>query len=258
MPNTWLTDGLANLGIKHGDVVLVHSSMKGLGYVDGGPEAVIEALLDAVGPFGTVLFPTLTGTAADGPEKPPQIDLCTTPCWTGLIPETARQRPEAVRSAHPTHSIVALGANQQEWTSGHEHGHSPCDDASPYFRLMEHGGKILLLGGVDQDSNTSIHCIEEIAAVPYHLQHEVTEGLVRLRDGETVVVRNRLHLWRNRYSHLNLLRNFNVVSDPLIKAGYQRSVTIGKTERTLVDAHGMLEVLLPILADDPLFLLERM
>lgn len=257
MPNEWLTNGLNDLGLTNGDVVLVHSSMKGLGHIDGGPNAVIDALLHAVGPRGTVLFPTLTGAMADLPENPPKIDLATTPCWTGLIPETARQRPGAVRSLHPTHSVVALGANQERWTAGHELGHSPCDEASPYFHLMEQGGKILLLGGVDHDSNTSLHCIEEIAAVPYHLQDDVTHGTVRLPDGEIVTVSNQLHLWRNRYSHLNLLRNFNVVAQPLLAAGYQTFATIGETGSTLIDARGMREVLLPILAKDPLFLLQR-
>lgn len=257
MPNSWLTISLRDLGLATGDVVLVHSSMRGLGHIDGGPNAVIDALLHAVGPTGTVLFPTLTGTMSNLPENPPKINLASTPCWTGLIPETARQHPNAVRSIHPTHSIVALGANQQQWTSGHELGHSPCDQASPYFRLMEQGGKILLLGGVDHDSNTSLHCIEEIAAVPYHLQDDVTNGSVRMPSGETVTVSNQLHLWQNRYSHLNLLRNFNVVSDPLIAAGYQASATIGETDSTLIDARGMREVLLRMLAKDPLFLLER-
>ncbi len=257
MPNEWLTNGLRDLGLTDGDVVLVHSSMKGLGHIEGGPNAVIDALLHAVGPGGTVLFPTLTGTMADLPENPPKIDLATTPCWTGLIPETARQRSDAVRSIHPTHSVVALGANREQWTTGHELGHSPCDEASPYFRLMEQGGKILLLGGVDHDSNTSLHCIEELAAVPYHLQAGVTEGTVRLPNGEVVVVRNRLHLWQNRYSQFDLLRNFNVVSGPLSAAGYQGSAMIGQSESTLIEANGMRETLLPILAENPLFLLER-
>lgn len=257
MPNAWLTTGLRNLGLADGDVVLVHSSMKGLGHIDGGAEAVIDALLQAVGPDGTVLFPTLTGSMSDTPEHPPKIDLATTPCWTGLIPETARQREDAVRSIHPTHSVVALGANSEVWTSGHEHSHSPCDESSPYFRLMEQGGKILLLGGVDHESNTALHCIEEIAGVPYHLQDEVTNGTVRLPGGDVITVSNQLHLWRNRYSHLNLLREFNVVSEPLTAAGHQKTATIGKTVSTLVEARGMRDVLLPILAENPLFLLQR-
>ena len=49
-----LTADLGALGISTGDVLVVHSSMSTLGYVVGGPQAVVEALLDAVGPTGTL------------------------------------------------------------------------------------------------------------------------------------------------------------------------------------------------------------
>lgn len=256
MPNSWLTTGLRDVGLHSSDVVLVHSSMNGLGHVDGGPNAVIDALLEAVGPSGTVLFPTLTGSMADGPDNPPRIDLSNTPCWTGLIPETARQRPDAVRSVHPTHSVVALGANKKELTLGHELGKSPCDEMSPYYGLMELSGKILLLGGVDHDSNTSLHCLEELAGVPYHLQDDVTHGTVRLPNGDTVTVSNRLHLWQNRYSDRNLLRDFNIISESMTAAGYQHTATIGKSTSTLVNAAGMRDLVLTILKANPLFLLD--
>lgn len=254
-----LTTNLQQLGLEPGDVVLVHTSMKGLGHVDGGPNAVIDALLATVGPEGTLLFPTLTGSGDDGPNHPPAIDLATTPCqsWVGIVPETARQRSNGTRSIHPTHSVVALGANQQHWTSGHEHGSSPCDESSPYFRLMEEGGNILLLGGVTHESNTSLHCIEEIAKVPYHLHDDYSNGTVILPSGEVVTVRNRLHLWSNLYSHLNLPRHFDAVAEQLEATGAQRSLQVGPTESTLIDAGAMRNVLLPILKEDPLFLLGR-
>lgn len=254
-----LTAHLRDLGLMAGDVVLVHSSMRGLGHVEGGPGVVIDALLTVVGDEGTILFPTLTGSKNDGPEHPPSIDRVSTPCapWVGIMPETARQRADAVRSIHPTHSVTALGANRESWTQGHERGASPCDRASPYYRLMELGGKILLLGGVTHESNTSLHCIEEIAGVPYHLQPEFTDGRVSLPNGERVVVPNRLHLWQNRYSELDLERDFTLAVAPLIAAGAQRSHRIGRTESTLIDAGAMRDVLIPLLQRGPLFLLKQ-
>lgn len=259
MAKNWLTTDLRTLGLAPGDVVLVHTSMKGLGHIDGGPNAVIEALLEAVGEEGTVLFPTLTGSDKDGPDHPPVIDLASTPCarFVGIVPEAARQYPGAVRSVHPTHSVVALGANQERWTNGHEHGASPCDEASPYYRLMEQGGKILLLGGVTHNSNTSMHCIEEIAGVPYHLHEALSDGRVRLPDGNEVVVRNRLHQWAELYSEFDLERDFTLANDPLIAAGAQRQHAIGPTDSTLIDARAMRDVLVPILKTDPLFLLRQ-
>ncbi len=253
-----LITGLGELGLVPGDVVLVHTSMKGLGHVDGGPNAVIAALLEAVGEEGTVLFPSLTGSDADAPDRPPVIDLVSTPCarFVGIVPEAARQYPGARRSIHPTHSVVALGANREVWTSGHEHGASPCDEASPYFRLMERGGKILLLGGVTHNSNTSMHCIEELTGVPYHLQEELTDGRVRLPHGDEVIVRNRLHMWAELYSEFELERDFTLAAGPLAAAGAQRTHRIGESESTLIDARAMRDVLVPILKNDRLFLLK--
>src|SRR5947209_2486207 len=86
-----IASDLQKLGLPAGADVLVHSSLSRIGNVEGGAEAAIEALLDAVGLAGTVLFPTLTGRREDGPLQPPFLDALTTPCWTGRIPETARQ-----------------------------------------------------------------------------------------------------------------------------------------------------------------------
>lgn len=255
--NEWLHTGLKELGVSSGVVVLVHSSMKGLGPVEGGPQAVIDALLNAVGESGTVLFPTLTGSEADSPACPPRIDLAATPCWTGLIPETARTYPGAIRSVHPTHSITAISGDATKWASGHEHGNSPCDESSPYYRLMEEGGKILLLGGVTHDSNTSIHCVEELAEMPYHLQPEPTDGVVTMPTGEQVIVRNRLHLWQDYYSDRNWERDFLPASDPLRAADAERSVRIGRTESTLIDARIFRDVMVPILRQNPYFLLRE-
>lgn len=243
-----LASDLRDLGLREGTTVLVHSSLSGLGWVDGGADAVIDALLAAVGERGTVLFPTLTGTERDGPERPPVIDLETTPCWTGTIPEASRHRAGAVRSIHPTHSVTAIGAKATAFTAGHERSRTPCDERSPYVRLMEEDGHILLLGGVTHDSNTTLHALEELAGVPYHLQDEETDGIVTLSDGARKTVRNRLHLWRWD-------RDFTKITGHLERSGVSRSGRVGESTSTLVSASGMRDVVLPLLRDDPLFLL---
>jgi aminoglycoside 3-N-acetyltransferase len=240
---------LDRLGIGAGDVVLVHSSLSRLGNVAGGAEAVIDALLAAVGPDGTVLFPTLTGSEDLGPDHPPVMDVRATPCWTGRIPETARQRPDARRSFHPTHSIAAIGAAADRYASGHELGASPCDARSPYHRLIAEGGKILLLGGVTQQSNTTLHCLEELAGVPYHLQDEPTDGTVIDATGVRHTVRNRLH----RYGWE---RDFVKVEGPLMEANALRIAPVGASDARLMPADRFAAILLPLLRADPLFLLS--
>ncbi len=244
-----LASDLRQLGLGAGAAVLVHSSLSRLGHVVGGAETVIDALLDTVGPAGTLLFPTLTASPHDVPSRPPSMDVRATPCWTGRIPETARRRPEALRSLHPTHSVAAIGAARELYTADHERGTSPCDEHSPYYRLIAEGGHILLLGGVTQQSNTTLHCLEELAAVPYHLQPEVTDCTVIDAAGRVHRIRNRLHMWRR-------LPGFEKVEGPLGAAGALRMGRVGQASARLMPAGVLAEVLLPLLRENPLYLLS--
>lgn len=245
-----LAGDLRALGLRPGDDVLVHSSLRGLGHVDGGASTVVDALLDAVGPDGTVLFPTITATADHGPDHPPRVVLADTPGWTGAVPEAARVRPDAVRSAHPTHSVVALGARAHQLTDGHATSLTPCDAASPYGRLADRGGRVLLLGGVTHASSTSLHGVEERARVPHHLQESPTDGIVVLPDGTEVVVRGYLHLW-------GWDRDFERVAVPLRAAGVQHDGRVGEGTAVLVEARGYVDVLVPLLHTDPTYLLAE-
>ncbi len=245
-----LTGGLRRLGLRPGHVVLVHSSLSQLGNVQGGADAVVDALLDAVSPGGTVLFPALTGSERDGPDCPPIVDVRATPCvrWVGRTPEAARRRADAVRSLHPTHSVSAIGPAAVTLTAGHETTVSPCDERSPYHRLMQVGGSILLLG-CDHESDTSLHCLEELAEVPYHLQDAWTDATVVDPSGRRLTVRNRLHLWRWH-------RLFARVDEPLEASGAQTRGRVGAAEARLVRADRFAETLLPLLRADQLYLIH--
>ena len=243
-----LAADLRRLGVDPGATVLVHSSLSRLGNVVGGAETVVGALLDSVGPTGTVLFPTLTGSERDGPGHPPVMDVRSTPCWTGRIPETGRRWPGAARSLHPTHSVTAIGGDGR-YARGHETGWTPCDQHSPYYRLISEAGCILLLGGVTQESNTTLHCLEELAEVPYHLQPEPTDGVVVDAAGIRHVVRNRLHLWRWE-------RAFHKIDGPLASVGALRVGPVGQGRACLVGARQLADTILPLLRDDPLYLLS--
>jgi aminoglycoside 3-N-acetyltransferase len=245
---TRLVQDLKRLGLYPGATVLVHSSLSRIGHVDGGAETVVRALLDAVAPDGTVLFPALTGSEADGPERPPHIDVRSTSCWTGRIPQTALQVPWARRSLHPTHSIVAIGAQAVVYTTGHEQSLTPCDEDSPYYRLIKANDLILLLG-VDQESNTSLHCIEEAQAVPYHLQQEISYGTVVDENGVEHTVPNRLHLW-------GWERHFAKIDRLLIEEGAMVYGKVGSAAARLMQAASMADMTIRELRSDPLYLLN--
>ena len=172
---TSLTADLRALGVEAGDLVMVHSSMKSLGFVAGGVHAVIEALQTAVGQQGTIVVPTHTSDNTDpaGWQNPPvpegwwpvirsespAFDPARTPSrWMGVLPEVLRGWPGALRTSHPQVSCAALGARAQEVTWEHDLAESH-GERSPIGVVNRLGGRVLLLG-CGHGSNTSLHLAE--------------------------------------------------------------------------------------------------
>ncbi len=157
-----LAAGLLRLGLGRGDAVAVHASLSSVGQVVGGAEALLDALLAVVGPGGTLLmprFPTffdLKGAFDRG--RPP-------PTWTGKLSDCLLSRPGSILSLHPSHAVVARGPLAPVITDGH-YRVSPLGVGSPFDRLAQMGGKVLLLG-VNQRVNTTIHTGEAHARVAY-------------------------------------------------------------------------------------------
>jgi aminoglycoside 3-N-acetyltransferase len=170
-----LGSDLRALGVQAGDTVLVHSSASSLGFVAGGTQAVVQALLDVLGRDGTLVVPTHTPDNSDPAgwgnppvpeswwpairEQAPGFDRARTPSrWMGVIAETVRTWPGALRTDHPHVSFAALGARAAEVTGVHQ-----LDDAlgerSPLGAIYRLDGKVLLLG-CGHDSNTSLHLAE--------------------------------------------------------------------------------------------------
>jgi len=244
-----LAEGLGSAGIERGDSILVHSSLSSLGWVDGGAEAVVDALLDAVGEHGTVLFPTLTGCPDDSRDNPPVFDAANSRCWTGTIPETARRRPDAIRSLHPTHSVAAFGELSQWITEGHELVRTPCGFGSPYDKLASIGGKVVLIG-VTQAANTSFHHAEELAEAPYVLQPEPADiTLVDTQGNDLEMHGTYLHLWGPR-------RGYEALESAMIELGICRVGQVGEAKVRVIDASLQRMFLVRKLIEDPLAVLD--
>lgn len=242
-----IAQGFRELGLSPGGSLLLHSSLKSFGHVDGGPDAVIDGLLDALGEAGTLLAPTLTGSPELSPDNPPHIDLRITPCWTGAIPEALRQRPGAIRSTHPTHSCAAAGFRAEELTRGHHLSPTPCGVTSPYFRLAAAGGYIAM-AGCALDACTTCHTIEELANVDYHLQPEVAYGSCIDRHGNHVETPCRLH------SYNGPARDFPVLEPLLLERGLMRIGAVGHGTVRLISAMGLIETALDKMRFDPFFI----
>jgi aminoglycoside 3-N-acetyltransferase len=167
-----LVDGLGQLGVRPGGVLMVHTRMSALGWVVGGSETVVRGLLDALGPEGTLMAYASWEEHVYEEERPaylaspPVFDPATgavDPSY-GRIPERIRTWPGARRSDHPEASVVALGARADWIVTPH-----PDDDGygseSPFARLVEAGGQVLMLGA-PLDTVTLLHHAEAIATAP--------------------------------------------------------------------------------------------
>jgi len=139
---------------------MVHSSLSSLGEVDGGADTVIDALLEALGPKGTLLMPT--HPARDGHI----FDIDTTPSDMGIISETFRRRPGVLRSRHPYHPVAAYGAHAEEMLRDHERSAIPDGPETPYGRLINLECWVLHIG-CDLDTLTLLHTVEAELDLPY-------------------------------------------------------------------------------------------
>jgi aminoglycoside 3-N-acetyltransferase len=181
---------LRRLGVVQGDTLLVQSSLRSLGFVVGGSVAVVQALLDVVGPAGTVVVPAYTSGNSDPsrwvstrrravPEAwwplirdhLPAFDPAMTPSeGVGRVAETVRGWPGAYRSAHPQTSFAAVGRDADRITAGHQRD-CHLGPGSPLGRLAEAGARILLLG-VPYAVCTGFHLAEYQVSDPPGREYE--------------------------------------------------------------------------------------
>jgi len=215
--------GLREMGIREGDLIQVHSSLSALGYVEGGEEAVVDALLETVGTEGTVMVPTFN----HGAEK--VFDLAESPSRNGAVTEAFRKRPEAYRSLHPTHPLAAIGPLAELLTNEHLHLLT-FDLRSPLGKLASMGGYVLLLG-VGMNVNTMAHVGETLYRVPcigYRMSPH------KLRDGTGKVVTAYGMLWRDG----KCLIEWEALETYLRERGQVRDGQIGDAEvHLMLGAH---------------------
>lgn len=192
-----LAADLTALGVPRGGVVLVHSSLRALGWVAGGAEAVVAALLETLGPDGTLVVPSFSTARTDPArwahppvpeawwpviraETPPFDPTVSSTRQMGAIVDCVLRWPGTVRGPHPHVSLAARGPLAAEIVDPH-----PLDaglgDASPMGRLYDLDASVLLLG-VGHRNNSSLHLAEARADFPGKEYYD--EGAAVLVDGE--------------------------------------------------------------------------
>jgi aminoglycoside 3-N-acetyltransferase len=187
-PESLLAD-LHALGLAPGQVVLVHSSLSAMGWVAGGAQAVVMALMRTLTDAGTLVMPAYTGGNSEPSlwrEPPvqeawwqiirdhmPAFDRRLTPSrQMGAIAELFRTTPDVSRSNHPACSFSAWGRYAHAIIADHRLN-SPLGEDSPLARVYDLDGKVLLLG-VGHDRNSSLHLAEHRAEWP--AKRQVKQG----------------------------------------------------------------------------------
>jgi len=216
-----LVGDLRRLGLRPGMDVMVHSSLSRMGPVDGGADTVIDAIIEAISPGGTLLAPSFNHLHAR------VFNPLTTATTNGAIPQALWQRREAVRSMHPTHAVAAIGPRAGWYTAGHlERG--IWDQDSPIGRLVHNGGWILLLG-VTSEAATAYHVGETSLRVPCLDQFGSIDRIV-MPDGTVRQVPSLA--WRDNGCPVSIKK----IDETLDARGLQKHGRVGLAEARLVRA----------------------
>lgn len=241
-----LIDDLAALGVDPGQLLMLHVSMRSLGFVVGGAVTLLDALIDRLGPAGTLMMPAHSTDLSDpatwtNPPIPaawvdtvreamPAFDPARTPtCGIGTVPELFRTWPGTYRSDHPAVSLAARGPLAAQLVGTH-----PLDDphgeASPLARAYDLGVKVLLLG-VDWSRATLLHLAERRA---WPAVEPMLSGAPILRDGQRV--------WQTYRDYETEPDSFAIVGAALAAAGQVTAGRVGSAEALLVDGRTVVDI----------------
>jgi aminoglycoside 3-N-acetyltransferase len=235
-----LQASLRRLGVMPGDVLMVHASYGSFAGFRGNVGDALRTLQRAVTEDGALLMPTLpfSGSAVEFVENVAVTDLKRAPSHMGLLSDLFRRWPNVTRSIHPTHPVAGWGRRAAALLNEHAVAGSPCGVHSPYHKLLEADGKILL-AGVSIAALTFYHSIEELLE-PLLPVRPFTERIYELK---TLDARGALHLTRTRlYDPTVSARRYGEpMIDPLKQRGYWRETHVGRLSLVLLHAREVLE-----------------
>ena len=234
-----LKEQILQMGIKPDDTVLIHTSMKAIGTVEGGADTVIDAFIECL-PGGLFLVPTHTWGVVN--KNQPVYDVRSTVPNIGALPRVAAFRKDGIRSLHVTHSIWAHGKGAEEFIKGEEHAETPCPIGFAWSRLADVNAKILLLG-VTHSRDTFIHSIDELAQIPDRIQPEPYE--VTCIDWNGNAIRHPMH--PHYCTKTDAISDYFVnFEKALISQGAQAFGTLGHAEVRIIDAKKCQDVIMRI------------
>jgi aminoglycoside 3-N-acetyltransferase len=238
------------IGIKEGSVVFIHSSFDTLN-LSFSVYRLLEILLETVGANGTLLFPAwhFTIRAEEYLNKGLVFDVKRSPSVLGLLSEIARRHPSAVRSIHPINSIVAIGKHAEEMINDHGKSIYPCDETSPYYKIIKYNGIIAGLG-VDTNFLSFVHCPEDVIKQQFPVKTRldtIFEAKVKMQDGSIKIIKTLtahpqikyrdINTFLKKYISHSICNNFSVKGNRFFYANskelFDSIVELSKENKTI-------------------------
>lgn len=248
-----IKDDLLKLGICQGDSVLIHSSYKSLGEIQGGAMTFLETFMELLGENGTLVLPALSYETVT--RDMPEFDINETPSCVGYLAEYFRTKfPGVRRSMHATHSCCAVGKLRDAFVDGHELDATPVGSNSPFAKLQKYNGKILMIG-CRTVFNTSMHGVEETVKLPYGVDME-NPVTYTLKDGEKTMhkVSYRHHFISK--SGERIVQRYDRIAD-VLNAGEMKEGYLLDSMCYLIDAKAMWEKGHKKLLEDPWYFVDN-
>lgn len=217
--------------------LMLHTSMINVGKIQGGSKFIAETILAKIDiTHNTLLVSALPyrGSFKTYLDNNPIFDVRTAPIAMGAVNEYLSNLPNALRSIHPTHSVVAIGPQSIEYTASHHLDSTPFGVHSPYYKIIMNRGKILLVGAT-LNNLTIVHAIEDMLGNLHPIKCYVSQ--IYAVD---CIDYNGCHLIVNTTCHdpfKGCIRDLEFLRADMIKRGIMTTIPLGEAELIILDAH---------------------
>jgi aminoglycoside 3-N-acetyltransferase len=232
---------LKAMGIAAGDTLLVHSALSKMGYIEGGPKTVTEALLSVIGTTGHLLMPSSPNAALQKEyiQTLDQFDVNNSPSKLGAVTECFRKMEGVQRSLHPTEPVCAFGPDANYFVKDHFGELTPYTSKSPFYRVSERKGKILYAGVTLDNAGTNLHTLEDAVEFKYPVYFDqVFDVKVVDKDGQQHMMKTKVH-----NPEFSKRRKCDELLPMFEKLGAMERVKLGTADCLLFDAERMFEVM---------------
>ena len=236
--NSLLND-IKNLGIKKDDKIIIHSSLKKVGQIQGGGDTLLDTFCSYLGEKGLVVLPCHTWGNIHEHNNTFDIDM---PSNLGVLPNLFRVRNGVYRSMHPTHSVCAFGLDASEFVQGEIGNDSYCGKGC-MEKLLNMGGKVLLVG-VSLTSCTFFHLIEE-QTLKDHFWFNDSPTLHKVKTPTGEIIDNPIF-----YTKLDTSEYFDKALDVVKRDSSTRLGKIGNADCILLDMQAIYKVIQSLLQKD--------